>query len=239
MEAPTFKPRLKVLNREQVLSIHEAALRILGEFGFRMEHPGAFEMLVDAGAKNVEGDWLRMPAEMVERAVESAPKGFDLYDQKGDKAMPLADGNYFYGTGSDTTFTIDLESGQRRRTVISDTANFAKLVDGLDNMSFSMSMSNPEDVPVDAIYIYAFAEMVRNTNKPLVFIADSGRDIAKVYDIACAVAGGEAEFRKRPFILNYSEAISPLRFPQNFPLIPVVSNLILKHDKIFLRSYIF
>ena len=214
-EVPTFQPRLKVINREQALAIHEAALRILGDIGFRMEHPGAFEMLVAAGAKNTEGSWLKMPVEMVERALESAPKGFDLYDQKGNKVMPLTDGNYFYGTGSDTTFTIDLETGERRRTVLSDTANFARLVDGLDNISFAMSMSNPEDVPVDGIYVYAFAEMVKNTNKPLVFIADSGRDIAKVHDIACAVTGGEAEFRKKPFILNYSEAISPLRFPQN------------------------
>jgi len=214
-DVPTFKPRLKVMNREQALATHEAALRILGEIGFRMEHPGAFEMLVAAGANNTRGNWLTMPSEMVERALESAPKGFDLYDQKGNRAMPLADGNYFYGTGSDTTFTIDLETGERRRTSLNDTANFARLVDGLDNISFAMSMSNPEDVPVDDIYIYAFAEMVRNTNKPLVFIADSGRDIAKIYDIACAVTGGESAFRGKPFMLNYSEAISPLRFPQN------------------------
>jgi trimethylamine--corrinoid protein Co-methyltransferase len=57
--------------------------------------------------------------------------------------------------------------------------------------------------------------MVKNSNKPIVFIADSGRDIAKIYEISCAVAGGEASFQKNPFILNYSEAISPLRFPQN------------------------
>jgi len=129
--------------------------------------------------------------------------------------MPLVDGNTFYGTGSDAIFTLDLETGQRRRTVLNDAANFARLVDGLENMSFAMSMANPEDVPIEDIYVYVFAEMVKNTNKPIVFIADSGRDIVKIYQIACQVAGGEDALQKKPFVLNYSEAISPLRFPEN------------------------
>jgi trimethylamine--corrinoid protein Co-methyltransferase len=89
------------------------------------------------------------------------------------------------------------------------------MIDALDNMDFAMSMSNPEDVPIENIYLYVFVEMLKNTNKPLIFIADSGRDIARMYEIACLVAGGEKALQERPFILNYSEAISPLIFPQN------------------------
>jgi trimethylamine--corrinoid protein Co-methyltransferase len=129
--------------------------------------------------------------------------------------MDLVDENCFYGTGSDTIFTLDLDTGERRRTTIEDTANFAKLVDGLENMDFAMSMSNPEDVPIDDIYVHVFAEMVRNTNKPIIFIADSGDDIEKMYDIACLVAGSEEALQQKPFLLNYSEAISPLIYPEN------------------------
>ncbi|MFC2041323.1 trimethylamine methyltransferase family protein [Chloroflexota bacterium] len=215
MEIPTFQPRLKVLNREQALAIHMAALEILEKVGFKMEHPGALEMLTNAGCKVTNGDWLKLPAYLVEAALASAPKQIVLYDQKGNKAMPLVDGNPFYGTGSDATFTLDLETGQRRRVVLQDVANFARLVDGLENIAFVMSMGNPENVPVEDIYIYVFAEMVKNTNKPIVFIADSQRDIARIYQIACQVVGGEEELRNKPFLLNYSEAISPLRFPEN------------------------
>ena len=214
MDVPTFQPRLKVLNREQAMAIHAAALEILEKTGFKMEHPGALEMLADAGCQ-ISADWVKLPAYIVEQALSSAPKQIDLYDQKGNKTMPLADGNTFYGTGSDATFTLDLETGERRRTVLKDATNFARLVDGLENMAFTMSMANPEDVPVEDIYLYVFAEMVKNTNKPIVFIADSGRDLTKIYDIACRVVGGETKLQEKPFLLNYSEAISPLRFPRN------------------------
>jgi trimethylamine--corrinoid protein Co-methyltransferase len=211
---PALRPRLKVLSRQQALAIHTAALEILEKTGVKMEHPECLEMLAGAGGQVYDKNWIRLPAFLAEEALRSAPRQITLYDQNGNKAMPLVDHNSFYGTGSDTTFTFDLESGQRRRCILSDTGNFAKLVDGLENISFAMSMGNPEDVAkVEYIYVYAFAEMVRNTNKPLVFIADRGEDIAKIYEIACLVAGSEDRLRRKPFLLNYSEAISPLRFP--------------------------
>ncbi len=214
-KVPTFQPRLKVLDREQALAIHAVALDILRKTGFKMEHRGALEMLAGAGCQVSDGDRVRMPAKLVEEALSSAPRQFALYEQKGNLAMQVADGNYFYGTGSDATFTIDTDTGERRRSVLKDVGNFTRLVDGLENIDFVMSMSNPEDAPIEDIYLHAFTEMVRNTNKPILFIADSGRDIAKIHQIASLVAGGEKKLQEKPFILNYSEAISPLRFPEN------------------------
>jgi trimethylamine--corrinoid protein Co-methyltransferase len=214
-EIPTFQPRLRVLNREQALAIHTAALEILEKTGFKMEHPRALEMLADKGCRISDGDWVRMPPHLVEEALKTAPKQISLYNQKGANAMDLTGENSFYGTGSDATFTQDVETGERRRAVLKDVSNFATLVDGLENIDFAMSMANPEDAPIEDIYVYVFAEMLRNTNKPIVFIADSGRDIAKIHEMACLVVGGEEELQGKPFILNYSEAISPLLFPEN------------------------
>ena len=214
-EIPTFQPRLRVLNREQALAIHTAALEILEKTGFKMEHPRALEMLADKGCRISDGDWVRMPPHVAEEALKTAPKQISLYDQKGANAMDLSGENSFYGTGSDATFTQDVGTGERRRAVLKDVSNFATLVDGLENIDFAMSMANPEDAPIEDIYVYVFAEMLRNTNKPIVFIADSGRDIAKIHEMACLVVGGEEELQRKPFILNYSEAISPLLFPEN------------------------
>ena len=78
-DVPTFKPRLRVINREQALTIHEAALKILGEIGIRMEHPGAFEMLVAAGANNTRDNWLTMPAEMVDGELQGPVSAAGVY----------------------------------------------------------------------------------------------------------------------------------------------------------------
>jgi len=73
-----------------------------------MEHPSALDMLADAGSKVSNGDWVRLPAYLVEEALSSAPRQIVLHDQRGNKTMHLANGNYFYDTGSDATFTLDL-----------------------------------------------------------------------------------------------------------------------------------
>jgi trimethylamine--corrinoid protein Co-methyltransferase len=214
-EISTFRPRMRVLNEEQAWAIHHAALEILEHTGFVLEQPQVKQMLLAAGCRLDPDGRLLMPASLVESALKTAPRQITLYDQSGRRTMPLVNGNFYFGTGSDTIFTIDLETGERRRTVLQDAANFAHLVDGLDNMDFSMSMGNPTDAPIEEIYVHVFAEMVKNSNKPICFIADSGEDIAKIHAIASLVAGGDDALARRPFILNYSEAISPLRFPAN------------------------
>ncbi|MCP4023806.1 MAG: hypothetical protein GY729_18325 [Desulfobacteraceae bacterium] len=211
----TYQPRLKVLNKKQAVAIHEAALEILASTGFKMEHAGVLEMLMDAGCTMDRDERVLMPAHLAEDAIISAPKKIDIYDQMGERVMPLEKDNFFFGTGSDTIFTHDLTTHERRRTVLADTGNFARLVDALPNMDFSMSMGNPEDADIDQIYVQVFAQMVKNSNKPICFIADSGKDISQIYEIACLVAGGEGQLKEKPFLFNYSEAISPLYYPEN------------------------
>jgi trimethylamine--corrinoid protein Co-methyltransferase len=214
-DIPTLSPRLKVLSKEQARAIHNAALEILATTGFKMEHPGVRDMLLAAGCKVLEDDWLTMPADLIDRALQTAPRRIDLYDQLGNQAMRLEGENCYYGTGSDAIFTHDLETGRRREAMLGDVANFARLVDGLEHLDFVMSMSNPKDVDIGSIYVAVFGEIVKNTSKPVVFIADSGADIARIHQIAALVCGGMDKVGDKPFLLNYSEAISPLRFPQN------------------------
>ena len=92
-DIPTFKPRLKVLNREQALAIHTTALEILEKIGFKMEHPGALELLIGAGAKVSNGNWVKLPAYIIEESLESSPKQIILYDQTGNESMTLANGS--------------------------------------------------------------------------------------------------------------------------------------------------
>ena len=138
LEIATFQPRLKVLSSDQAWAIHTAALEILEKTGLTMEHHGVLEMLSGAGCSVKDDNLVKVPSYLVEDALRSAPRQIALYDQKGNKAIPLVDGKSFYGTGSDTTFTLDLDTGERRRSRLKDNGNFAKLVDGLENMDFAI-----------------------------------------------------------------------------------------------------
>jgi len=206
---PTLQPFSRGLSDLQVREIHYATLEILSQTGVEMQDPQGREILLDSGAWESNGR-VKLPENLVTDALARAPSRIPMHNRLGDLTMPLELGKVFFGPGSDTTFTLDVQTGKRRRTTAQDVENIARLCDGLDNIDFIMSMGNPSDVPADDLYIHEFAGMIRGSLKPNVYTAKDRQDVEDIYRIASAVAGGEQALRERPFFLLYAEPISPL-----------------------------
>lgn len=206
---PTLQPFSRGLSDEQVRDVHYATLEILSSTGVEMQDPQGREILLEAGAWE-SGGRVKIPETLVTDAIDRAPSRIPMYDRLGNLTMPLELGKVFFGAGSDTTFTLDVETGERRRATAQDVRDIACLCDGLDNIDFIMSMGNPSDVPADDLYIHEFAGMIRGSVKPNVYTAKDRADVEDIYRIAAAVAGGEEALREKPFFLLYAEPISPL-----------------------------
>ncbi len=70
-----FKPKLQVINEDQIKQLHMSSLEVLERTGIKLTHPGALELLSGAGAR-ISGDRVRIPSWMVEDAIRRAPKLF-------------------------------------------------------------------------------------------------------------------------------------------------------------------
>lgn len=209
----TMQPEVNMLSSEQVRAIHYATLEILSQTGVEMQDPQGRELLLEAGAWESNGR-IKIPEKLINDAIAKAPSRIPMYNRLGKMTMPLELGKVFFGTGSDTTFTLDVDTGERRRTTAQDVENISRLCDALDNLDFVMSMGNPSDVPPGDLYIHEFINMLRGSIKPNVYTAKNRADMEDIYRIAVAVAGGEQELREKPFFLLYAEPISPLLIPK-------------------------
>jgi len=209
----TLQPMIRVLSDEQVRAIHYATLEILAKTGVEMQDPQGRELLLEAGAWESNGR-IKIPENLVTDAIACAPSRIPMYDRLGNLTMPLELGKVFFGSGSDTTFTLDVKTGERRRTMAQDVEDIAHLCDALENMDFIMSMGNPSDVPPDDLYIHEFIRMIRGSVKPIVYTAKNRADMEDIYRIAVAVASDEEALREKPFLLLYAEPISPLLIPE-------------------------
>ena len=208
----TLHPTIRMLSDEQIRAIHHTSLDILARTGIVMKNEAARQLLLDAGAWESEGR-IKIPPHLVMDAIAAAPSRIPMYSRLGELTMPLEAGKVFFGPGSDCIFTLDVETGERRKATADDVRRIAQLCDGLDQMDFTMSMGNPSDVPALDIYIHEFIGMIRGSVKPTCYTANNREDMEDIYTIACAVAGGETELREKPFLILYAESISPLLYP--------------------------
>ncbi|MBN1178995.1 MAG: trimethylamine methyltransferase family protein [Anaerolineae bacterium] len=209
---PTLRPTMRMLSDDQIKEIHHTSLDILARTGIVMKNARARQLLLDAGAWE-SGGRVMIPSHLVMDAIAAAPSRIPLHNRLGELTMPLEAGKVFFGPGSDCIFTLDVETGERRKATAADIQNIARLCDGLQQIDFTMSMGNPSDVPAMDIYLHEFISMIRGSVKPTCYTANNRADMEDIYAIACAEAGGETALRERPFLILYAESISPLLYP--------------------------
>jgi trimethylamine--corrinoid protein Co-methyltransferase len=139
---PTLQPIARGLSGEQVRAIHYATLEILAQTGVEMQDPQGRELLLEAGAWESNGR-VKIPEKAVADAIASAPSRIPMYDRLGNLTVPLELGKVFFGPGSDTIFTLDVETGERRRAVARDVEDIARLCNALEDIDFIMFHGQP------------------------------------------------------------------------------------------------
>ena len=201
---------LNILTESQCDELHLATLEILDRVGVNVFDDEALEILAAGGAR-VEGNLVKIAPWMVQEALATAPCRVPMGNRSGDRAMFLEKGHNYYGTGSDTPYTVDVETGERRFATKKDVENFTVLSDRLSNIDFVMSMGLASDVPRQNSYIHQFEAMVLNTEKPICYTAGDLTDLKDIVEMAEIAAGGEQALRENPFIVLYNEPSSPLQ----------------------------
>ena len=207
------QPSLRFASEEGVDALHRAALRILDRTGVVVHHRGVVEMLADAGCSVADGKRVIIPPHLVEEAIDHTPKSVTIYSRQGDPALLLEGRRSYWGTGSDTPFTLDCETGQRRPTSLEDVERFAVVVDALDNLDFLMCMGVAHELSPAIADKHHFLTMASHTVKPLVFTASSVANLSDIHQMACLIAGSREALEEKPFIVLYTEPQAPLIHP--------------------------
>jgi len=204
--------RFRVLTDDQIDEIKRTAFEVMSKVGYRVHHQGARKMLKQAGAL-VDGENVKVPEHIVTACLQTAPKGWTVYDRDGNRAMEIEGRKSYYGTSTASPNTKDALSGEIHPTRVADIAVGAKVADALENIDWVMPMGSVQDVPPTVADLYEFEAVVTHTAKPIVFIGYTPRGVELVYEMAIAVAGGVEQLQQRPFLIFYPEPISPLVFP--------------------------
>ena len=199
------------LSDEQCQKLYWACLEILERTGVRLYDQEALDFLKKAGVPATDGNRVRIPSGLVERARATAPKRVTLCDRHGKRVMPVEGHRSFFGTGSDCLNIIDHHTGERRKPVLQDIADAMTVADALPHIDFVMCMFLPTDVPQPVADRYQMQAMLNYTTKPIMYVTTEFSGCVDAVEMAEAVAGGPEAMRQNPLAACYINVTTGLR----------------------------
>lgn len=205
---------LNVLPEDDLLRIHDAALAILQDPGIESESTLILGIMARDGAQ-VDRDTrrIRIPPEMVDAALRTAPGSFVLHARR-DPAhdLLLEPGRVYWGMGGTSEpYFFDYERWQPRSPTHADMVNSTRIGHALPNIDFVQTLCMSADKPTSQIFFHDFDAIFRNTTKPTVINILDRRFTQLLLGMTAAASGGEAALRERPSVLGIVTPVSPLK----------------------------
>ena len=203
------QPRLDILSSDQIERIHHGTIQVLEQTGIQITHPKALELLSQSGA-SVKENRVRIPAALVEAAIQQAPSDFVLGKRNGEIAINLQADLSWYGAGLDCVDYLDPVSNERTKFTSENCRVTATIANVLSNYDWCMTLGFASDVKPSLAERVAARQALTYCNKPLFFCCSDIRSLQSIYEMGRLIAGSEKKFRSAPPIATLSSAISPL-----------------------------
>lgn len=197
-----IRPRVTWFSKEAREKIVEEAMTILEKLGVFIENEKALSLLDGAGARidNKKGR-VHIPAGLVRKALETAPRRIRIYDRRGNAAMDLGEDRIHFNPGSAALRIFDPKLGDARAPVTRDLVRFAVLTDALPHCAAQSTAVISGDVPEEIADRHRLSIALRCSVKPVVtgtFRIDGFRPMR---DMLSLVAGGPEKLRERPLAI--------------------------------------
>ena len=195
-------PHINFLSSEEQDRIHEAALWILDDIGIQMPSQEAVEIMQEAGARIEGKNIVKIPPVLVKYALEKVPKReeFVLYGREKEFDVHFSKDTPLLAPMQEATHVIDMETREHRLATNKDLADLARLMEALENIAYAGSIVTPQDVPKETSEWFALATLLKNTSKNIYTATPGAGFIKDAVKMASLAAGGEDEFRSRPFL---------------------------------------
>ncbi len=201
---------MQVLSEGELRQIHEATLTILQECGVKILNPDMFAFLCGQGcAADADSHVVHFSQADLERALETVPRTFEVFDRDGVPAFVLGDGTPRVAAGHNAIFWVDSETAKTRPSTVADVEQFARLCEQLGNIDMIGIPVMPQDVPDPrATLLYGVRACIENSRKPLFFSTDDVAVNGRIIDMLAAVFPGD--LARQPYGIAQLSPTSPL-----------------------------
>lgn len=212
-----MRPTLNVISPELCTRVLDEAKRVLAETGMEIRGPAMRQRLLDHGLK-VASDGVRIlfPAEVVNRAIETAPKSFTLYNRDGAPHAELGGNNVHYVPGSSGLKILDHRTGETRLTNSTDFVEYARLCDGLEHIAYlATAFSTNKDIESQVSDAWRLYMLLTTSKKPMVSGAFTEHGVPRMRDMLQLFRRDRAELIAKPMSIFTITATGNFRYSED------------------------
>jgi trimethylamine--corrinoid protein Co-methyltransferase len=194
-----IRPKLEFLSRETIDRVVDEAYQLLMEPGVRVHYDEALRLLADAGATvDTTSRVARIPRSLVDRALETAPSSFYLYDWEGNPKVHYGGDDVHYDPGSAAIEIIDHGANQSRVPVTADCLKFVRLAEMLPQLDALATSIVCGDVPQTMADWYRLYLLLLTGRKPIVTGTFAIETFAIMHELLVVMAGSAEALAARP-----------------------------------------
>jgi trimethylamine---corrinoid protein Co-methyltransferase len=207
-----FAP-VELVSRDELESIHRAALNVLQEIGIDILHDEAKAILGEAGADVDPGsNRVRFDPALVESQIGLAPKSFTLHARNPERNVVIGDEYVAFCSVASTPNAFDRDGG-RRPGNHRDYKNFLRLGQTFDSIHvWGGYPVEPVDIHASIRHLDALFDMLTLSDKPIHAYSLGRERIRDGIEMARLARGIDVETLERePSLFTIINSSSPLR----------------------------
>jgi trimethylamine---corrinoid protein Co-methyltransferase len=207
-----FAP-LDLVSRDELDSIHQAALRVLEEIGVDFLHDGARAMLKDAGADvDPASRRVRFDPALVESRIGLAPKEFVLHSRNPARSLAIGGRHVAFGSVASAPNSFD-RAGGRRPGAKRDYQNFIRLGQSFDSIHFWGGYPvEPIDIHPSVRHLEALFDLLTLSDKPIhAYSLGRERNLDAIEMVKIARGVDDETLEREPSLFTVINSSSPLR----------------------------
>jgi trimethylamine--corrinoid protein Co-methyltransferase len=199
-----------------IASILAEAKRIMAEIGMDIRGPKLRQRLIDAGLPTDANGRVLFPTDVVNRAIETAPKSFTLYNRDGQPHAEIGGWNVHFIPGSSGLKIMDHRTGETRLADSKDFIEYARLCDGLPHIPYlATAFSTNKDIEPQVSDAWRLYMVLTTTKKPVVSGAFGEHGVPRMAEMMQLFRSDRAELIAKPMSIFTITATGNFRFGED------------------------
>lgn len=194
-----MQPKLTLLSEEILPRIIEEAYQLMLKPGIKVQNAEARQLLAEAGAQVDEETFVvRIPEQIVHKALETVPRQFHLYDYEGNPRVQYGGDAVHFDPGSSGVTILDPDTFEHKTTETNDLIKLIKVAEQIPQYDAQSTAVVCDDVPKDIHDLYRLYLVMLYSKKPIVTGAFTNTTVHHMIEMLAIFAGGLDNLREKP-----------------------------------------